>query len=800
MRFVPGLILLLILAGVLASFPRIRTALASGTIYIRADGSVDPSTVPILSKDNVTYTFTNNITDSIVIERDNIVVDGAGYTVQGAANTGISADDLTNVTIKNTNIKNFAYGISLESSSGSTIVGNNITNNTWGISLGFSSSISIFNNDIGDNGGGIWLGYSSNNSISGNNITNNNEGIYLSVSDDSNMISGNNITNSVYYSVSLESSSNNTISGNNMMNNSVGIELRSSFNNVLSGNNLTANNLYGIYLDSSSNNSISGNNIANSYYGFLLESSSNNSISGNNIADNEDGLYTHSSSNNMIFGNNIAADSSDGISLESSSNNSIFGNNMTNSYDGIYIHSSSYNNSISENNIKDDDYGINVYISSGNTIHHNKFVNNTRQVYSDGSPNVWDNGYPSGGNYWSDYVGNDTYSGSYQNETGRDGIGDSPYIIDENNRDRYPLIPEHELAVSITTPIYLQHGSSSSLDAIITNDGFNDEANVNLTLLINGTTADSTTIPLLGAGDSYTLSYRWTPTVQGTYNVTAYAHPVPNETSVENNQKTAIVTVVVSMPFGTQVGVKAGDWIKCTYTISGWPAGTPYPKWLKVEFLSVEGANATVRVTMHMSDGTEQNATVPVNVATGGQALGLSGFIIPANATTGDSVYISGYGNVTIDGETTRSYAGASRTVVYASFSQYWTQLTYYWDKQTGVIVEASTTSGSMTGTGKATETNIWKAQPTGLPIDSRVLYALIIAVVVILAALVLVKRRRKKSAGGREPATLKTKKPKLEGCSRVKLSFCFSYTIIIIRIFQKIVDLWNQMRIQQKS
>jgi len=54
--------------------------------------------------------------------------------------------------------------------------------------------------------------------------------------------------------------------------------------------------------------------------------------------------------------------------------------------------------------------------------------------------NIWDDGYPSGGNYWSDYNGTDLFSGSYQNETGSDGIGDTPYVIDENNQDNYPLI------------------------------------------------------------------------------------------------------------------------------------------------------------------------------------------------------------------------------------------------------------------------------------------------------------------------------------------------------------------------
>jgi hypothetical protein len=229
-------------------------------------------------------------------------------------------------------------------------------------------------------------------------------------------------------------------------------------------------------------------------------------------------------------------------------------------------------------------------------------------------------------------------------------------------------------------------------------------------------------------------------TLSVTFNVQR-AKASAGETSLENNLVTKFVTVTASLP---QVGVKAGDWIKCTYTISGRPSGTPYPEWLKVEFLSVEGTNATVRVTMHMSDGTEQNATVPVNVVAGGGTFqGLSGFVIPANCTTGNSVYMSGYGNVTIAGETTRSYAGAGRTVVYASFSQYGTQLTYYWDKLTGVMVEASAVSGGVTATSKATETNMWQATP-GFPIGPIILSVLIAMVIVIVIAIFLVHRKKK--------------------------------------------------------
>jgi hypothetical protein len=215
--------------------------------------------------------------------------------------------------------------------------------------------------------------------------------------------------------------------------------------------------------------------------------------------------------------------------------------------------------------------------------------------------------------------------------------------------------------------------------------------------------------------------------------------------AVSNTTATAMFTMLPPPP-PPKIGVKAGDWIKCTYTISGGPSGTPYPEWLKVEFLSVEGTNATIRVTMHMSDGTEPSQTMTIDVAAGGGAFqGLSGFVIPANCTTGDSIYMSGYGNVTIAGETTSSYAGATRTVVYASFLQYGTQLTYYWDKLTGVMVEASVVSGTMTGTAKAIETNMWQAAPSGLPIEPIYLYisAALVIIIVVGAAVVMLRRKK---------------------------------------------------------
>jgi parallel beta-helix repeat protein len=98
------------------------------------------------------------------------------------------------------------------------------------------------------------------------------------------------------------------------------------------------------------------------------------------------------------------------------------------------------NHTVLNNVISSSYYGINIIYSENNRVFHNCFLNNTQHVYITGSINKWDDGYPSGGNYWSNYTVADLYHGPYQNETGSDGIGDKPYVIDENNVDKYPLM------------------------------------------------------------------------------------------------------------------------------------------------------------------------------------------------------------------------------------------------------------------------------------------------------------------------------------------------------------------------
>lgn len=348
------LLALILICGSVASLS-ICPVKGESTIYIRADGSVDPSDAPIRNTGNVTYTFTSDIfvsADGIVVERDNVVVDGDGYVLHGLGTgrqpeyAGIYLSGRVNVTIRNTQIKTFQRGIKLLSSSNNSIIGNNVTG-------------------------------------------------------------------AVYEAIRLFSSSDNNIAENN-----------------LDGN----------------------------YYGIWLFSSSNN---------------------NRVSGNNITANIYDGIRLFSSSNNSISRNDITsNVLNGIMLYILSDNNSISENNMADNSIGILVSGSSGNMIIHNDFVENARQVYvEDSSQNIWDDVYPSGGNYWSDYLGTDGDS---------DGIGDTPYIIDSNNADNYPLMKPYNMQIPGDIN---QDGTVNIFDCVIVALAFGSmpsDPNWNIVADING--------------------------------------------------------------------------------------------------------------------------------------------------------------------------------------------------------------------------------------------------------------------------------------------------------------------------
>ena len=403
-------VLLLSLCALLAAAPIVRSAEANGTVYIRADGSVEGTDK--IQRDGNVYTFTGNIYGPIVVEKDDIVVDGAGYGLQGTGiGTGINLMERINVTVKNMEISNFFYGFYLNSSLSNSLSNNDVRENLYGIYLSASSNNTIIGCNITENGSsGVWFRCSSNNEINENRITGNGQdGIWLSCSSDNNRVSGNIIRTNAY-GIRLDDYSNNMLRNNDLRDNVCnfgvfGSLLPEFIQDIDESNTVNGKPVYywvnrqdvTVPLDAGylalvncSGITVQNLNLSNNGQGLLLASTTESSITQNSITDNIHGIYMCGSANNTVTENNIT-------------------NNAAN---GIYL-----------------------YYSQNNTFFHNNFIDNTTPVYDVGEPsNSWDNGVE--GNHWSNY------EEKYPNaaELDSSGIWNTPYVLDGNNQDNHPLV------------------------------------------------------------------------------------------------------------------------------------------------------------------------------------------------------------------------------------------------------------------------------------------------------------------------------------------------------------------------
>ena len=143
----------------------------------------------------------------------------------------------------------------------------------------------------------------------------------------------------------------------------------------------------------------------------------------------------------QAVGNHVS-DAATGIYALSSHDGMIQSNSFERNGGGIYMVAAS-NVTVVENDLVANQIGVALEGAWDIQIHQNRFVDNAKAGDDDTtSGNAWDGGYPTGGNFWSDYTGWDDCAGEAQDVcTGSDGLGDFPYAIGAYYADRYPLVP-----------------------------------------------------------------------------------------------------------------------------------------------------------------------------------------------------------------------------------------------------------------------------------------------------------------------------------------------------------------------
>ena len=363
-------------------------------------------------------------------------------------------------------------------------------------------------------------------------ITNTKFGIRVNGVNDTN-ISNNEIRNSTY-GILLNNAGWTIMNSNLIINNSYGM----SINGALSGNSslsksIITKNGIGIQLTATTGLTISETNITDNNYGALFTNTTYSSISESNISSNIFGLLLIGSlcQNNTVEDGNISYNMQ-AVTLESSSNNRILQN---------YI----------ENNTG---YAIWLDWAENNQIYYNTFINNGNQTYVNAISNKFDNGYPQGGNYWSDYNGTDLYSGPNQDQLGGDGIGDTPYMAGANdNQDHYPYMrPSYEVDVAATNVFFSKTlvGLNFTMRVFvrIVNYGAAKQS-FTVTAYRNGSILNATTVTAMPGRSFMTATLWWRPigtytenhtsgVKAGTYDIIASISAVPNDVNLTNNNCT----------------------------------------------------------------------------------------------------------------------------------------------------------------------------------------------------------------------------------------------------------------------
>ncbi|ABO35695.1 periplasmic copper-binding protein [Methanococcus maripaludis C5] len=363
-------------------------------LFVESNNSIGDAVDNVPENGTVELTTDLNVSDGIIINRSDIVLDLKGNSISGNyEGWGITVSG-NNVLLKNGVISNFDYGIVLETAENCKISNNEVFGNTYD---------------------GIYVLNSKNNDVS------------------ENLVYENGVIGIVTSGIFLDGSEFNNVTKNTVNNNIYnGIELLNSKNNLISGNNVFENEDNGIFIWDSQNNSVIFNEIyQNENNGILAREAEFNKIESNSIFENEDsGIYSWKTFENTISENKISKNSK-GVTFWNSDLNVLFKNNFLNNLEsGISI-----------------EFGTEY-----NTIYDNLFNNSINVRFKDSGENYWNvptmnrsnilGGEFTAGNVWYAPEGTGFSQKAVNQDSNGDILSESYYELNFENIDYIPLAPD----------------------------------------------------------------------------------------------------------------------------------------------------------------------------------------------------------------------------------------------------------------------------------------------------------------------------------------------------------------------
>lgn len=364
-------------------------------------------------------------------DRSTTIIDGNGATkvIYVTAN---------NVKVADFTIQNGTFGLWLDNSQNSKIIGNMLQDGSYGIRLYHSRNTEVLDNKVyGYRYFGVELDSSGNSTLRNNNMAENKYNFGVdgrSLSDFINDIDTSNTVNDkpIQYLINRRN-----ITIDSFTFRELGYLALVNSTNIKVQNLMVQDNIQGVLFAFTANSTINNVDARNNWNGVYIAHSWNISASETNSNYNFDyGIKFFNSPRSSALDNNADNNGWAGIGLFGSPNSTIDGNEAN--FHMYNLHIVYTNNSVITGNnagqSKPGGYSIAAYYSHNNLICHNSFANSLLYVETkDKKPlaprNSWDNGLE--GNFWSFYGGADA---------NQDGVGDSPYVVGENNTDNHPLM------------------------------------------------------------------------------------------------------------------------------------------------------------------------------------------------------------------------------------------------------------------------------------------------------------------------------------------------------------------------